>query len=170
MTVTEERWLPVPGWDGYLVSDWGNVYSQAREIQRSGRIRSYRRAGRYLKPSPNDDGHLTVNLHANGRPKRYRIHQLVMLAFIGPPPDGMEVCHRDDDPANNQLANLRYGTRSANRYDAVRNGRHPLANRTRCINDHEYTEANTLRNKRGHRSCRACKQDSKKRSRKALSA
>lgn len=37
-----------------------------------------------------------------------------MEAFVGPRPFGMEVLHMDDDPTNNQLKNLRYGTHAEN--------------------------------------------------------
>jgi len=36
----------------------------------------------------------------------------------------MEVCHINDIKTDNRLCNLRYGTRSDNMEDAVRNGRH----------------------------------------------
>lgn len=42
------------------------------------------------------------------------IHTLVLLAWQGPKPDGMEVMHLDGNPANNRLENLKYGTHSEN--------------------------------------------------------
>ena len=45
------------------------------------------------------------------------VHQLVAEAFLGPCPQGMEVCHNDGDRANNKLENLRYDTRKANHAD-----------------------------------------------------
>lgn len=42
-----------------------------------------------------------------------------MLAFIGPPPPGMEVCHRDNNPRNNRLENLRYDTHMNNMIDVA---------------------------------------------------
>jgi hypothetical protein len=47
---------------------------------------------------------------------------LVLEAFAGPRPDGMDALHRDDNPTNNRFDNLRWGTRSDNLFDAVRNG------------------------------------------------
>lgn len=47
---------------------------------------------------------------------------LVMLAFVGPRPDGLDVCHGNGNPADNRLENLRYGTRSENMRDALRHG------------------------------------------------
>lgn len=54
--------------------------------------------------------------------KRYYIHRLVLLAFVGPCPPGMECCHIDGNPINNRLSNLRWGTRRENMEDRVRHG------------------------------------------------
>jgi len=43
--------------------------------------------------------------------------------------DGHECCHADDIPSNNRLGNLRWGTRSDNLLDAVRNGRKAIGER-----------------------------------------
>lgn len=53
-----------------------------------------------------------------------QICHLVLLAFVGPCPNGMECCHWDDDPSNNVLSNLRWGTKEDNARDAIRNGKH----------------------------------------------
>jgi hypothetical protein len=42
---------------------------------------------------------------------------LVARAFLGPKPPGTVVLHRDDDPENNRVENLRYG-RSAEAIEA----------------------------------------------------
>jgi hypothetical protein len=45
------------------------------------------------------------------------IHRLVVEAFIGPIPRGMDVCHADGNRQNNRLENLRIDTRSGNLAD-----------------------------------------------------
>lgn len=57
-------------------------------------------------------------------PKRgsVRIYRLILEAFVGPCPLGMECCHLDDNHANNALSNLRWGTKEENQIDAIRNG------------------------------------------------
>jgi hypothetical protein len=52
------------------------------------------------------------------------VHTLVLEAFVGPCLPGMECCHRDGNPANNRLDNLRWDTRAANRRDMLRHGTH----------------------------------------------
>lgn len=55
--------------------------------------------------------------------RRNQVHRLVLLAFVGPCPEGMECCHNDGNSTNNKLSNLRWGTRKENAADRVRHGR-----------------------------------------------
>jgi hypothetical protein len=75
-----------------------------------------------------------VNLRNDqGPPHLALVHRLVLEAFVGPCPEGMEGCHNDGNRLNNDLSNLRWGTRSDNRDDARKHGtmslgsRHPAA-------------------------------------------
>lgn len=149
-----ERWLPIPGWeDIYQVSDQGRVWGIPRERTRGG----------ILKPiKVNKWGHLEVTLHGGpGVRERWLIHRLVMLAFVGPCPEGEEVRHLDGNPGNNTLANLAYGTHGQNNRDAVEHGTHFNASKTHCPRGHEYTPENTgivQRPSRGtsYRYCKTC--------------
>lgn len=129
-----ETWLPVPGWTGYYeVSDHGNV----RSLQAQ---RGPRREPKCLKPRPSRNGrYLAVCLKSNGAWANWCIHQLVTLAFIGPPPLDEEVRHLDGNAHNNHISNLAYGTHSENLQDAVRHGTHYQASKTRCPAGHKYT-------------------------------
>lgn len=109
--------------------------------------------------SPHSAGHLYITLTKVKRRRSRPVHQLVLEAFVGPCPDGLEVLHSDDVPANNVLSNLSYGTRSANMQDRLRHGNNPFRNRTHCPKDHEYTLANTYVDKTGRRHCRQCRAD-----------
>lgn len=157
---TEERWLPIPGYEGfYEVSDLGRVRSVDRTfVTARGQRRTYK--GKLLKPYLANNGYLTVGLKRQCSVKRRTIHSLVVEAFIGPRPDGMEVLHRDGNKTNPVLTNLHYGTKSENAYDTVRHGAHVRANRTHCPRGHELVKPNLVVShmKRGQRECRACGQ------------
>lgn len=72
-----------------------------------------------LKPSLNASGYHRVNLgRGNGR----LIHRLVLEAFVGPCPPGMECRHLDGNRTNNSLGNLAWGTRKENMADQVAHG------------------------------------------------
>jgi hypothetical protein len=109
----DERWLPVVGYEGrYEVSDRGHIFSTGGQRQKP----------RILKPVPDRYGYLYVCLW-NGTRKNRKIHELVLTAFAGPRPDGMEGCHNNGVKTDNCWPeNLRWDTSSANRMDAVRHG------------------------------------------------
>jgi hypothetical protein len=113
----KEIWKPVPGFDGYEASSLGNIRSVYRLVTYGPSILfpfGYKRwmKGRVLRPAPNRSGHLMV---VPGRAAgSVNVHQMVALAFIGPPPKGREVIHRDECKTNNKPRNLKYGTRSEN--------------------------------------------------------
>lgn len=96
-----EHWLPVPG------------YEETHDVSDLGRIRR-RKTGRILKGSPNQKGYIQVNFHVDGVQKLRLVHRVVMEAFVGPCPDGMEVDHEDTIPNHNALSNLRYLTPKQN--------------------------------------------------------
>jgi hypothetical protein len=51
------------------------------------------------------------------------VHRLVLMAFKGPCPPGMEACHFPDSSwDNNKPSNLRWGTHKENEYDKVIHG------------------------------------------------
>lgn len=123
--MTTEAWLPIAGLEDYVeVSNHGNVRWRSSKEP----LQSY--AGNKL-------GHRRVYLGIGPKSRRDRyIHRLVLEAFIGPCPEGMEGCHNDGDASNNHLENLRWDTHSANMYDRVKHGNHPHTNRTHCPKGH----------------------------------
>lgn len=153
-----EEWRDIPGWEGmYQVSNQGRVRSVDRTVWN---VNSYHRIpGVVLRPAvAGKTGHLGVSLCRNGKPKTYRIHQLMMWAFVGSQEPGMDVCHYDGDPTNNILSNLRYDTRSGNRADKVRHGRDHQLIKTHCprghlLNGRNVTESGLRQNRRDCRSC-----------------
>lgn len=121
-----ETWKPIPGFDGYEVSDLGRVRSLDRGIivdhRGRGKTCQRRYRGRMLKLSPGPHGYLRVRLgwHSNAQ----YVAQLVMLAFVGEPPMGHEIAHNDGNNTNNQLSNLRYDTPKGNAADKLIHGTH----------------------------------------------
>lgn len=150
-----EQWLPVVGWEGlYEVSDQGRVRSVERIVQFGATTRRVKST--ILKPGKNLRGVLYVNL-SNGNAHNKRVHQLVLEAFVGPRPPGMEGCHLDDNKENNAVTNLRWDTHSANMFDMVRNGGCHQTQKTHCPKGHEYTPENTKLGSSGRgRFCREC--------------
>lgn len=118
-----EKWRNVKGFAGcYSVSNKGRVRSNTR-IRKTRGNGTATVCGRILKPILQPSGHLHVGLSKAGRRINLRIHRLVLEAFVGPCPEGMECRHFPDrDPANNNLENLSWGTHQENRDDMVYHG------------------------------------------------
>jgi hypothetical protein len=119
-----ERWRPVVGYEGlYLVSDQGRVWAcEKHGIKVSGGgVRM--QPARMMKLQDKKDGRFHVNLKdGKGGSKHHHVHRLVLEAFVGPCPAGMECCHYDGNGYNNHIKNLRWDTRAENIADAVRHG------------------------------------------------
>lgn len=158
MNPTAEIWKPVVGWeDRYEVSDHGRVRSVDRVLELpSGQTRRYK--GRVLNPGAHPAGHQIVGLYRDGKGKHVYVHTLVLEAFAGPRPGGCEALHWDDDPTNNNISNIRWGSRSDNLADMLRNGRHYQASQNHCKRGHEFTPDNTYKNGPNGRGCKTCRQ------------
>lgn len=132
--MAEEQWRPVVGYEGlYEVSDQGRVRSLDKVVNLpadGGRHPSpYSRyaKGRVLKPCPTSRGYLSVALYRDNRPKSHLVQHLVTTAFLGPRPEGMQVCHGPAGKGDNSLVNLCYGTASKNNgEDKRRDGTAPI--------------------------------------------
>lgn len=151
-----ETWLSVIGWEGYYeVSDLGRVRSVERIVPRSSghpqRIRE-----RILKALPGAHGYPRVNLCVDGRYVQRTVHSLVLEAFVGPCPPGMESLHRNGVRTDCRLSNLRWGTSAENKADTRAHGHNAMLNRTHCAQGHPYNEENTYM-WRGRRICKACR-------------
>lgn len=156
-----ERWAPVPGYEGdYEVSTLGRV--------RSWKLYRGDRGPRILATTLRA-GYPAVTLFRDGAANLQSVHAVVMLAFVGPRPEGHEIRHLDGDRTNACLTNLEYGTRSENRFDTVRHGRNHNATKTHCAQGHPFSPENTYvhQDHRGtHRKCRKCRNASSIRTRR----
>lgn len=105
-----ENWKPVVGYEGlYEISDIGNLYSITHKRQKKYTIRL-------------PDSRPYVGLWKGNKIKIFRPHTLVLTAFVGPRPKGMECCHNDGNHWNNCIENLRWGTPKSNQADRVKHG------------------------------------------------
>jgi hypothetical protein len=127
---TGEEWRPVADFTGYEVSSFGRVRSCARSVPRGTRwgvMTVQKVPERILKQSEmkvkNRIVSLKVIIRRNDRVKyNCRVHHLVLKAFVGPRPVGMEGCHNNGNPTDNTVNNLRWDTRKNNATDAIRHG------------------------------------------------
>lgn len=102
--LANEIWKSVPTEPGYGASSLGRIRND--------------RTGRILTPCPaNREGHVHVRISNHNR----YVHHLVAEAFHGVKPAGMIVLHWDDDPTNNRLRNVHYGTYKDNCLDRLFN-------------------------------------------------
>lgn len=163
MDATPEEWRPVVGYEGlYEVSNLGRVRSLDREVpNRWERPKPVK--GRVLAGSISPQtGYRTATLTdaAGGRKPYYAlIHRLVLEAFMGPCPPGMECCHKDLDRSNEALSNLRWDTRSANTLDAVKHRTNHNAAKTHCPQGHPYDSVEKRRDGYVSRACKKCRDD-----------
>ena len=100
-----ERKLDFLGLEGYSVDTEGNVWSslnKEKELKK-------------LKPMRNSVGYHQVYLSQNyGKPKWFRIHRLVAIAFIPNPENKPCVDHINGDKSDNRVSNLRWVTHKEN--------------------------------------------------------
>src|SRR3990167_823515 len=71
---------------------------------------------------PHHAGYRVIGLRRNGSRVGKTVHSIVLEAFVGPCPDGMECRHLNGDPANSTLGNLCWGTPLENAADKQRHG------------------------------------------------
>jgi hypothetical protein len=120
----KEIWEWVVGFlNYYKVSTYGRVKSISRIVPNGQGFR--KTPCKILVPSHGNKGkgYPKVVLCKKGKLHYFNVPILVLIAFKGPRPPGMECCHKDDNPLNNHVDNLYWGTRDQNREDAIRNGK-----------------------------------------------
>lgn len=114
MQTENEIFKPVPDYEQYEVSQFGNI----RRKLKSGRYRD-------LRPVLKSNGYRSVKLSQNGEVKELYLHQIVLLTWVGPCPEGFESCHGPRGASCNELSNLSYNSHLANIRDKKRDGTQP---------------------------------------------
>jgi len=124
-TENQEIWKNVPGYENYQVSNYGNVKKINCSINdfmnfKNGvtvkRTRKYKE--KELKKIKNGDGYYVVGLPN----KKFKVHRLVLTAFVGMPMSRLDACHNNGVKTDNRLDNLRWDTRSGNFKDKLKHG------------------------------------------------
>jgi hypothetical protein len=103
-------WLQCPNYPSYEVSDSGLV-----RRSESGHVLAFN-----IKKGSHP--YRRVKLSENGKARLVLVHRLVLEAFVGPCPEGCQTLHADDDPSNNRLDNLSWGTPKKNHETINRHG------------------------------------------------
>ena len=108
-----EIWISVENYvELYRVSSLGQVFSIRRN--------------KLLKLCTDSNGYSMVVLSHKGIRSVQPIHRLVASAFIPNLENKPLVCHKDDDPKNNSVDNLFWGTYLDNMQDRDRKGRNGM--------------------------------------------
>lgn len=113
----EYRSLSFMGYPNYKVGSDGTIWKNLHY----GKLISWRK----VEPTLLSDGYLCIELSSRNPPvrKQFKVHRLVLEAFVGLCPKGMETRHFPDrDKTNNRLSNLSWGTRSENYKDKLVHG------------------------------------------------
>lgn len=110
-----ERFLPIPGFSRYLISESGVIT----------------RRGRALKPRTDKDGYFRIELYADDGIRRgHGVHFFVCLTFNGPQPSPDHMCcHNDGGVVTNHFSNLRWDTHAGNAADMIRHGTRRVGSR-----------------------------------------
>lgn len=98
----------IRGFPGYHITKEGKLY-------RYGKLLKVYHHHRYLR----------CKLHNGSISKNVKIHRLVAEAYIPNPNNLPIVMHLDDNPLNNIVSNLKWGTHKENRYLAIVNCKLP---------------------------------------------
>jgi hypothetical protein len=115
-----ETFREIPRLPGYRFGDMGTIQTIKKRGPKTG---DCLREWQTLTPFIDKGGYATVGLTGqDGRMKHYRVHRLVLEAFVGPCPEGQMCRHGDGNRRNNVLFNLSWGTAKENSADRDRHG------------------------------------------------
>ena len=113
-----EVWKDVPNYKGfYKISNYGRLYTFARNGLKEGKIVSLNMWGRYIR----------VCLRKNGERKYYSLHRLIAETFIENPFDLPQVDHINGNTTDNRTDNLRWVTAKDNCNNPITLARHNAA-------------------------------------------
>ena len=120
-----EVWKQIKGFEGaYEVSDHGQVRSFKSKASPAKVLKQGWKGAQKYK---------VVVLRKNGVSVHSKVHHLVLDAFSGPCPQGMEGCHNNGKNTDNRFENLRWDTHKSNVADQLIHGtRHASQRKKSC--------------------------------------
>jgi hypothetical protein len=124
----EEIWRDIPGYDGYQVSNLGNVrtFNKTTYTEKHG-LRHWKSRilkQKWCKSTARSDRHdARVDLWKDGKPKTFLVARLVAIAFLGY--ENLTVNHIDGNPKNNRVENLEWCTKKENIQKGFDNNLYP---------------------------------------------
>lgn len=105
------------------IVEWRGIAGWPYEVSSSGLVRSLR-TGRVLRPmrtGTKRPGAQRSKVRVSSNPRvDIDVAHAVLVAFVGPRPEGHVAMHADDDSANNALRNLSWGAPRENSLDCAR--------------------------------------------------
>lgn len=116
--MAKERWKEIPGFSWYEISTQGRVRTYKGVNQNS----PPRKRPVLMKIRVGDDAYPRVTMQSDsGKKLVRRVHLLVAAAFLGPA-RGRLVRHKNGDPGDPRLSNLKYGSHKQNSKDKYAHG------------------------------------------------
>jgi hypothetical protein len=107
--------MPIEGFSKYHICKNGRLYS------------IHSGTWRLIKPVPKNTGYISNNLISDsGKRVNFYRHRLVAEVYLPKNDDTLVVCHKDNNPRNNRVSNLYWGTPRENTQQCIRDGRFPF--------------------------------------------
>lgn len=102
------EWKEIPGFPGYEISIYGEVYFKGDVSKK------FRRISKICVQHKNNKGYMTVAINIDGYKDRFFVHRLMGITFLENKENKKEIDHIDGNPSNNRLENLRWATPKEN--------------------------------------------------------
>ena len=139
-STTQIIYKTIAGYEGYRFGDDGSVWSRWNG---GGTLSS---DWHRLRGTPSTHyGHTKVEVKFNGKRVMRSVHRLILEAFVGPCPPGLEACHGPGGKLDNRIDNLRWDTHKSNIRDKVRDGTQSFGERHHSSKITELQAANVIR-------------------------